>query len=46
MMAGDPERASRATRSRDGIPVDDGTWQALTILAADLAIAPPDARGA
>lgn len=41
MMAGDPERATRVVRLRDGIPVDDGTWQALTTLAADLAIAPP-----
>jgi uncharacterized oxidoreductase len=41
MMAGDPERANRAARARDGIPVDDGTWQALTTLAAELAIAPP-----
>jgi uncharacterized oxidoreductase len=41
MMAGDPERASRASRARDGIPVDDGTWQALTTLAADLAITLP-----
>jgi uncharacterized oxidoreductase len=41
MMAGDPERANRAARARDGIPVDDGTWQALTTLAAELAIARP-----
>jgi uncharacterized oxidoreductase len=41
MMAGDPERANRAARARDGIPVDDGTWQALATLAAELAIAPP-----
>jgi uncharacterized oxidoreductase len=41
MMAGDPERANRAARGRDGIPVDDGTWQALTTLARELAIASP-----
>lgn len=26
LVPGDPERASKAQRLRDGIPVDDGTW--------------------
>jgi uncharacterized oxidoreductase len=41
MMAGDPERRSRARRLADGIPVDDGTWQGLETLGASLAVAPP-----
>ena len=28
-IAGEPEREMRAKRSRDGIPVDDTTWQEI-----------------
>ena len=28
-IAGEPEREMRAKRSRDGIPVDDNTWQEI-----------------
>ncbi len=35
-VAGDPERASRARRSAEGIPVDDNTWKELLAAAAKL----------
>jgi uncharacterized oxidoreductase len=33
-LPGDPERHSRAQRLKDGIPLDEGTWQQLAALAA------------
>lgn len=33
MLPGDPERNTKATRSRSGIPLDDGNWKALIELA-------------
>lgn len=35
-LAGEPERAARAARGREGIRVDDGTWSELTACAAKL----------
>jgi hydroxycarboxylate dehydrogenase B len=34
MFAGEPERAKRAQRMRDGIEIDDGTWTELLAAAA------------
>lgn len=41
LVAGEPERLTRAARERDGVPVDDGTWKQIVELAAELAIALP-----
>lgn len=38
LMPGDPERASKAKRLREGIPVDDGTWSQVTAAAAGLGV--------
>jgi hydroxycarboxylate dehydrogenase B len=38
LAPGDKERATRITRGRDGIPVDDGTWRLLTEAAARFGI--------
>jgi uncharacterized oxidoreductase len=37
-LPGDPERAARARRRREGIPLDDGTWRQLTDLARRLGV--------
>jgi hydroxycarboxylate dehydrogenase B len=37
--AGEPERAHRAARERDGIEVDDGTWTELHAAAAKVGVA-------
>jgi hydroxycarboxylate dehydrogenase B len=29
LIPGDPERANRAARLRDGIPIDDETWREI-----------------
>jgi uncharacterized oxidoreductase len=39
-IAGEPEREYRAQRSRDGIPVDDETWNEILAAAAKLELAP------
>ena len=39
-IAGEPERETRAQRERDGIPVDDGTWEEIRAAAGKLGIAP------
>jgi uncharacterized oxidoreductase len=39
-IAGEPEREMRAQRSRDGIPVDDETWNEIRAAAAKLKLAP------
>jgi uncharacterized oxidoreductase len=39
-IAGEPERETRAQRERDGIPVDDGTWEEIRAAAAKLKLAP------
>jgi uncharacterized oxidoreductase len=38
-LPGDPERRTLADRQANGIPVDDGNWEALTTLATKLGIA-------
>ena len=38
LIPGDPERASLAVRSRDGIPVDDETWRELEAAAASVGL--------
>ena len=35
-IAGEPERETRAKRERDGIPVDDNTWQEIVAAGAKL----------
>jgi hydroxycarboxylate dehydrogenase B len=39
-IAGDPERETRAKRERDGISVDDNTWQEIQAAAAKVKLAP------
>ncbi len=39
-IAGEPERETRAQREREGIPVDDGTWNEIRAAAAKLKLAP------
>lgn len=38
-IAGEPERETRARRERDGIPVDDNTWEEILAAAAKLKLA-------
>jgi uncharacterized oxidoreductase len=46
-LAGDPERAARAQRTRDGVPVDATTWQQILEAATKLGLdAPAVARAA
>ncbi|MBX7166364.1 MAG: Ldh family oxidoreductase [Pirellulales bacterium] len=40
-LAGDPERAVLAERTRSGVPFDDGNWQQLVDLAGRLKVAAP-----
>ena len=40
-LAGDPERAARAQRTRDGIDIDGQTWQELVTAAGKLGCALP-----
>jgi uncharacterized oxidoreductase len=39
ILPGDPERRTLADRQANGIPVDDGNWEALTTLAMKLGVA-------
>jgi uncharacterized oxidoreductase len=39
-LAGDPERASRARRLAEGVPVDGTTWQQILAAAARLGVNP------
>lgn len=41
MLPGDPERRMKERRSREGVPLDDGTWGQLTALAAKLGVPLP-----
>jgi len=41
LVAGDPEWRAEAGRRIHGIPLGDGTWQALSQVGAKLAVAPP-----
>ena len=38
-IAGDPERETRARRSREGIPMDQTTWQEIHAAAAKVGLA-------
>ena len=38
LVPGDPERATHAARSRDGIPVDEETWRELVATAVSVGI--------
>jgi uncharacterized oxidoreductase len=40
-LPGDPERASKARRSVEGIPVPDGTWELIVKSASDLNVPLP-----
>ena len=40
LVAGEPERANRAQRTAQGIPVDGTTWQEILDAAAKLGVAP------
>lgn len=40
-LPGDPERNVLRQRTENGIPLDDGNWQALLDLAGDLSVAAP-----
>ena len=41
LLPGDPERRVLDQRSREGIPLDDGNWAALTKLAGEFGVAAP-----
>lgn len=40
-LPGDPERQTKAARTRDGIPIADGTWAILSQTAAELNVPIP-----
>jgi uncharacterized oxidoreductase len=40
-LPGDPERASKARRQGEGIPVPDGTWELILRTASELNVPPP-----
>jgi uncharacterized oxidoreductase len=40
-LPGDPERKQRWQRQAAGIPLDDGTWGQLAVLAAKLDVTVP-----
>jgi uncharacterized oxidoreductase len=41
LIPGEPERASRAQRGRDGIPIDPATWRQVCDGAGALGVATP-----
>jgi uncharacterized oxidoreductase len=41
LLPGDPERRMLARRRPEGIPLDDGNWQALVKLGERLGVAAP-----
>jgi uncharacterized oxidoreductase len=41
LIPGEPERASRAQRGRDGIPIDPGTWGQVCEGAGALGLVAP-----
>lgn len=45
-LPGQPELATRAIREKEGVPIDDSTWQALLQLAQEHGVAPPSAERA
>jgi hydroxycarboxylate dehydrogenase B len=40
LVAGEPERAKRAMRSAEGIPVDATTWQEILAAAGKIGVDP------
>lgn len=44
LMPGDPERAMRAARAREGVPVDAATWEELLEAAAAVGLARTEAE--
>ena len=44
MLPGDPEQKTLAARSKTGIPLDPGNWQALVDLASELQVTAPEAN--
>ena len=44
MVAGDPERAARIARHRDGIVVDDTTWEQILEAGESLGLARAEAE--
>jgi uncharacterized oxidoreductase len=44
LVAGEPERASRAHRSAHGVPVDETTWAEILAAAASLGVNPQDVQ--
>ena len=44
LVAGEPERASRARRSAEGVPVDENTWNEILSAAASLGVDPQAVR--
>jgi LDH2 family malate/lactate/ureidoglycolate dehydrogenase len=45
LYPGEPEALEQQRRERDGIPVDDETWQQITALAQELGIPLPTSEG-
>jgi uncharacterized oxidoreductase len=43
LVPGDPERAARAARSRDGIVVDETTWEEILAAGEALGLARAEA---
>jgi uncharacterized oxidoreductase len=44
LVPGDPERAAMAERRRDGIPIDDATWEELLAAGAKVGLTREEAR--
>jgi hydroxycarboxylate dehydrogenase B len=42
ILPGDPERAAKARRLVDGVPIPDGTWELISQTARDLNVSIPD----
>ena len=36
LIPGDPERANRARRLKEGVPIDEETWREITLAARGL----------
>ena len=36
LIPGDPERANRAQRLKEGVPIDEETWREITVAARGL----------
>lgn len=44
LLPGEPDFRMREQRLRDGIPIDDSTWQQISEAAASLGVQPPEGR--